>query len=120
MNRNMPDEMVIVDFAVHNYETFRKTFSLETGSGAKADLSGRTVRGQVRPDPTSSTLTASFTCSVSTASASLTIELASEITAGITPGEYVYDVALCWRESGKDCRKYLVGGKLTVLPSVTH
>ena len=57
------------------------------------DITGYSVRGQIRPSITSSTLTASFVGSlVTAASGILKVELANSVTAAMSPGKYYYDV----------------------------
>lgn len=122
MNRNQPDNMYILDLAVHKYETFLKVFTLETGSGSPMDLIGRAAKAQIRPTPDSDELTAAFLCQVNPAAGTISLELPSTITATLTPGEYCYDVALTMFDERRSVerRQYLVGGKFIVLPSATH
>jgi len=64
-------------------------------SGSAKDLTGFSVRGQMRPTIDSSTLTASFTGTVTDASNGIcTISLPYTITTDITVGQYAYDVEL--------------------------
>ena len=64
-------------------------------SGSAKDLTGFSVRGQMRPTIDSSTLTASFTGTVTNASSGIcTISLPYTITTDITVGQYAYDIEL--------------------------
>lgn len=122
MNRNMPDNMYILDLAVHKYETFVKVFALESGSGSIITLFDGSAKAEIRETPESTSLIAAFLCTVNAAAGTITLELPSSVTRTLTPGEYCYDVALTMFDERRSVerRQYLVGGKFTVLPSVTH
>lgn len=58
-------------------------------------LTGYSIRGHIRPTPSSSTLTGSFTgTTVNAATGSFRISLSATTSAAITAGLYYYDVEL--------------------------
>ena len=121
MNREIYDEMYEFDFSVRNYETFEHEVVLEDTDGNQLDLAGKTAAGMVRVKPgASGSPVATMACTVDNSRASVTFRLTSTQTAGITPGKYAYDVCLVETVSGETIRKYIIGGVLNVLPSVTH
>ena len=121
MNREIYDEMYHFDFSVRNYETFEKETVLEDEDGNAIDLSGKTAAGMVRTKPgASGDPVAVMVCEVDTSRGSVTFRLTSSQTAAIEPGKYAYDVCLVESIDGETIRKYIIGGALIVLPSVTH
>ena len=117
--REIYDEMYHYDFSVRNRETFEKTILLEDDDGQKIDLSGKSAAAQVRPEPGSSILTASMSCTLDTQEGSVTMLLTSDQTAAIAPGKYAYDLCLIEAIGTETVRKYILGGVFAVFPSVT-
>lgn len=117
--REIYDEMAHYDFSVRCRETFEQSAVLTDEDGAVLDLTGKSAKAQVRPEPGSSTLTAAMTCAVDTATAEVTFKLTAAQTAEITPGKYAYDLCLVEDADGEEIRKYIIGGRFDVLPSVT-
>ena len=63
--------------------------------GSAKDLTGFSARAQMRPTVDSSTLTATFTCTITNASSGiLTMALANTVTDDIDVGQYAYDLEL--------------------------
>ena len=82
-------------------------------------LSTHSVRGQIRPTPTSSTLTATFTCTITDAAAgTFKFELSNSTTASIDAGKYYYDIELVNTSTGVVTR--LLQGVARVTPEVTR
>ena len=121
MNREIYDEMYEFDFSVRNYETFEHEVVLEDEDGNLIDLSGKTSAGMVRVNPgAAGSPVATMACTIDRSRGSVTFRLTSAQTATIPPGKYAYDVCLVETVSGETIRKYIIGGVLNVLPSVTH
>jgi len=73
---------------------FSLQLTIQEGGSAK-NLSGFSVRGQIRPTIDSSTLTASFTGTVTNASSGIcTVSLPYTTTDDISAGTYQYDIEL--------------------------
>ena len=121
MNRCTPDDMYNIDFAVHKREYFSRVLTLENADGSKYDLSGMDARGQIRAGlDEASPIIHSLLCTVDDSASTVTIELPTPYTEEITAGQYFYDVCLIWQYNGIERRRYLIGGKFLILPSVTH
>ena len=83
------------------------------------DITGYSVRGQLRPSITSSTLAASFVGSlVTAASGILKVELANTVPAAMSPGKYYYDVEIYTGSNAIVQR--LIQGTATVRAEVTR
>lgn len=85
--------------------------------GSAKDLAGFSVRAQMRPTIDSSTLTATFTCTVTdTDNGILTMTLPYTTTADIDVGQYFYDLELY---TGSTSQR-LIQGTATVSGEVTR
>ena len=81
------------------------------------DLTGYSARAQLRPTITSSTLTATFTCTITNASGGiLKMELGNTATAALQPGQYYYDLEIY---TGSLVQRLVQGGA-TVRAEVTR
>jgi len=86
-------------------------------SGSAKDLSGFSLRGQMRPTKDSSTLTATFTTSITDVTGGVcTISLPYTTTENITVGQYFYDIELF---TGSTVQR-IIEGLVTVSPEVTR
>ena len=86
-------------------------------SGTAKNLTGYSARAQLRPTITSSTLTATFTCTVTNASGGiLKMELGNTATAALQPGQYYYDLEIY---TGSLVQRLVQGGA-TVRAEVTR
>ena len=112
--------MYLYDMETHQHETFQQQVTMVTEDGDPINLQGKTARGQVRPAPNSSKLTATMGCSVTPAKGIVLFSLSAEQTAAMPVGKYYYDVCIEETTSGITTRMYLIGGKFTVYPSVTR
>lgn len=87
--------------------------------GSPRDLTGYNARAQIRPTRTSTTLTATFTCTISSpATGVILMELSPSVTAGISEGRYYYDLEIYTNGDGIVSR--LLQGEVTVSPEVTR
>ena len=86
-------------------------------SGSAKDLTGFSVRGQMRPTIDSSTLTASFTGTVTDVSNGIcTISLPYSTTENLTVGQYAYDIEIYTASTVQR----LIQGTATVRGEVTR
>lgn len=85
--------------------TFRRTITYKVKDGAAIDITGATVRAKLRKTRLSSTVAATFTCTITNATAGqfeilLTDEQTAAITAGEKPTEltsrYQWDCEIEW------------------------
>jgi len=91
-----------------------------TEGGAAKNLTGYAGRAQIRSNHASSSVTASFTCSIvgSATNGVLKLELSSNTTTSIAAGRYVYDLEI---HTGSDAIvKRLIQGSVTIHPEVTR
>ena len=112
--------MYLYDMETHQYETFSQQINLVTIDGDVINLAGKTARGQVRPTPNSTRLIETMSCSVTPGKGIILFSLTSTQTASIPVGQYYYDVCIEETVGGSIVRKYLIGGKFIVRPSVTR
>lgn len=83
------------------------------------NLSTHSARAQLRPTPTSSTLSATFTCTITNAAQGrIKMSLGNTTTAGITSGKYYYDLELVNTNNNTVTR--LLQGVARVTPEVTR
>ena len=112
--------MYLYDMEIHQFETFSQQINLVTIDGDVINLQGKRARGQVRPNPNSNTLIETMSCSVTPAKGIILFSLSSTQTGAIPVGLYFYDVCIEETVDNSIIRKYLIGGKFKVLPSVTR
>jgi len=83
------------------------------------NLSTHTVSAQLRPTPSSDTLTATFTCNITdAANGTFTMKLGYATTANITAGKYYYDTEIYNSSSNTITR--LIQGVARVTQNVTR
>lgn len=80
------------------------------------DLTGVTVKAQVRPRENSTTLTQEMTSIINVGLNKVTLSISATDTAKITPGVYAYDVKII---SAQEEVQYYIFGKFTVKGRVT-
>ena len=87
--------------------------------GEDVTLGNHTATAQLRPTPTSSTLTATFTCTIINASqGKLKMVLPYTVTRDIPAGKYYYDLELFNSTASSMTR--LIEGVARVTPNVTR
>jgi hypothetical protein len=85
--------------------------------GSAKNLTGFSARAQMRPTIDSSTLTATFTCSItSAANGTLTMALGNTTTDDIDVGQYYYDLELFTSTTSQR----LIQGTATIAGEVTR
>jgi hypothetical protein len=96
---------------------YSKIITVSANSGGPLDLTGYTVKSQIRKSYTSTTAY-TFTASVlDAATGKLRLQLNAEQTGAIPPGRYLYDVEIT-STSGNKSR--VVEGIVTVTPEITQ
>lgn len=106
------------DLTIDQGSSFALDMTVQEDNTAK-NLTGYSVRAQLRPTQTSSTLTANFTGSVVNATAgTIQISLSATDTAAISPGKYFYDVEIYTASDAIVTR--LIQGSAVVTPEVTR
>lgn len=87
--------------------------------GVATNLSSHTASAQLRPTPSSNTLTATFTCAITdAANGALKMSLGHATTANITAGKYYYDLEIY--NSSIDSMTRLIQGVARVTQNVTR
>ena len=97
--------------------TFNTTITLDDIYGDQYDLSNYTANSQIRKSYYSSNATATFSTTIDNRVGTISLDLASQITANISPGRYVYDTTIT-DSFGKITR--ILEGVIDVSPRVTR
>ena len=86
-------------------------------SGTAKNLTGYSARAQLRPSITSTTLSGTFTCTITNAAAGIaTMAMGYAATAALVPGKYFYDLEVY---TGSVVQR-LIQGNATVRGEVTR
>lgn len=96
--------------------TFSTDLNLTDENGDALSLAGYSANSQIRKWYTSSNAAATFTASVNTTSAVITLSLTANQTSNLDSGRYVYDVEIT---DGSTVSR-IVEGIITVTPQVTR
>ena len=88
-------------------------------AGSARNLVGYSARAQLRPTKSSSTLSATFTCSIPTpANGKITMALPHSASTNLTPGRFFYDLEIFTANNSVVSR--LVSGEVTLTQEVTR
>lgn len=96
--------------------TFSTDLTLTDENGDALEVAGYTANSQIRKWYTSANPAATFTASINTASAVITLSLTADQTSNLVSGRYVYDVEI---SDGTEVSR-IVEGIVTVTPQVTR
>lgn len=96
--------------------TFSTDLTLTDENGDPLALFGYTANSQIRRWYTSTNAAATFTTSINTTSAVITLSLTPNQTSNLVSGRYVYDVEIA---DGSEVSR-IVEGIVTVTPQVTR
>lgn len=107
----------VYNIIVEQGATFSQKVTVKT-DGVVKDLTGYNARAQIRPTKTSSTLTATFSCTVDPTEGEVVMTLSPSQTAAIEPGRYYYDLEIF--TSGDSIVNRLLQGEVTLSPEVTR
>lgn len=104
------------DFELHRGATFHKVLRFKR-NGEYVNLTGYTAKCQVRDYPDGGELLTEMTAAVSPLSGRVDLVISASVSAGFESGVYAWDVRLT---SPASVVEYYLGGKFSVLPSVTE
>lgn len=108
----IPDEQ---DLLCYRGQTWDQNIYLMDADDNVIDLTGATVKAQVRPQKNTEILTAEMTCTVTAAEGKITLGIDAATTAEIQNGIYEYDVKV----TQNNVVTYYVFGKFIVKGRVT-
>lgn len=97
--------------------TYSLTITVSDATGLPVNLTGYTLRSQLRKSYGATSYTAFTTSSETPASGELTISLTATQTSALKPGRYVYDVEIVDTNSAVT---RVLEGIITVTPEVTR
>jgi len=107
---------VTKDLYCYKGQTYEQNFYFKQ-NGAPIDLTGITVKSQIRPGENSETLTADFDVAVAGSEGKVTLRLSDAVTATLWNSVYYWDMRAV---DGDDTVKYWVRGKFIVEGRVTE
>ena len=106
------------DLVIDQGSDFAIEFTVNESGSAK-NLTGYTARAQLRPTKSSSTLTATFTCSIPTpTNGKISMILSNATTAGLAAGRFFYDLEIF--TASDTLVQRLLFGEVTVTQEVTR
>ena len=108
---------IIANLFIDQGTDFSVTVDVTDTDGSVLDLDGYTASAQIRKTYTSSNVSATFGTSIAAVSGQVTLSLSDTVTAGLSPGRYVYDLNI--ESSGGQVTR-VVEGQAIVTPGVTR
>ena len=106
------------DIVIDQGSDFALEFALAQ-DGSAINLSNHSVTAQLRPTPSSNTLTATFTCTITNAAeGAVSMKLGHALTANIAAGKYYYDTEIY--NSSANTITRLIQGVARVTQNVTR
>lgn len=102
------------DLYCYRGQTYEQNFRFKS-NGTPIDLTGAIARAQVKPTENTKALIAEFDVTVTGDEGKITLALSNEITEGLRPGTYRYDLKVVGNERVKYwiCGKFIVSGRVT-------
>jgi len=105
------------DLIITRGDTETIVATIQDSNGTAINITGRTYRAQIRSTQDSTTIKASFTCTVTSgASGQVTCVLAAADSATLTPGLAYWDL----EENASGVISTILAGNVTVLADVTR
>jgi hypothetical protein len=105
------------DLIITRGDTETIVATIQNDAGTAINITGRTYRAQIRSTQDSTTIKASFTCTVTSgASGQVTCVLAAVDSATLTAGNYFWDL----EENASNVISTILAGNVTVLADVTR
>jgi hypothetical protein len=105
------------DLIITRGDTETIVATIQDSNGTAINITGRTYRAQIRSTQDSTTIKASFTCTVTSgASGQVTCVLAAADSATLTAGNYFWDL----EENASGVISTILAGNVTVLADVTR
>lgn len=108
---------VFANISIDQGSTFSSTITVEGPDGLVFDLTGYTVRGQIRKSYSSTSFTAFTATVLSAVNGTITAGLSAQQTLALTAGRYRYDVEVVQTSTGNVTR--VVEGQVEISAGVT-
>lgn len=108
---------IIANIFIDQGADFSITVNVADVDGTTLNLTGYTAAAQMRKTYESSSVSATFACSIAAAAGQVTMSLTDSITTALSPGRYVYDLVVT-SSGGLSTR--VVEGQAIVTPGVTR
>jgi len=108
---------IIANLYIDQGSDFSITVDVTNSDGSVLDLSGYSAAAQMRKTYTSSSVSATFSTSISEASGQVTLSLTDTQTTALNPGRYLYDLNIT-SSGGQTSR--VVEGQAIITPGVTR
>ena len=108
---------IIANLYIDQGTDFSVTVDVTDSAGDILDLDGYTASAQIRKTYSSSTVSATFSTTISASAGQVTLDLTDAQTSALTAGRYVYDLNI---ESGGGVITRVIEGQAIVTPGVTR
>jgi len=108
---------IIANLYIDQGTDYTITVDVTDSAGDILDLTDYTATAQIRKTYTSSSLSATFTTSISAVAGQVTISLTDTQTSALEAGRYVYDLNI---ESGTGVKTRVIEGQAVITPGVTR
>jgi len=108
---------IIANLYIDQGTDYTITVDVTDSAGDILDLTDYTATAQIRKTYTSSSLSATFTTSITAAAGQVTISLTDTQTSALEAGRYVYDLNI---ESAGGVKTRVIEGQAVVTPGVTR
>ena len=108
---------VYANISIDQGTTFSSTVTVEGSDGLVFNLTGYTVRGQIRKSYTSTSFTAFTAAVLSAVNGTITVSLSAQQTLALAAGRYRYDVEVVQTSTGNVTR--VVEGQVEISAGVT-
>ena len=108
---------VYANISIDQGSTFSSTVTVEGSDGLVFNLTGYTVRGQIRKSYTSTSFTAFTAAVLSAVNGTITVSLSAQQTLALAAGRYRYDVEVVQTSTGNVTR--VVEGQVEISARVT-
>ena len=108
---------IIANLYIDQGTDYTITVDVTDSAGDILDLTGYTATAQMRKTYSSSSLSATFTTSISAVAGQVTISLTDTQTSALEAGRYVYDLNI---ESGTGVKTRVIEGQAVITPGVTR
>lgn len=108
---------VYANISIDQGSTFSSTVTVEGSDGLVFNLTGYTVRGQIRKSYTSTSFTAFTAAVLSAVNGTITVSLTAQQTLALAAGRYRYDVEVVQTSTGNVTR--VVEGQVEISAGVT-
>ena len=108
---------IIANIFIDQGADFSITVDVSDANGNQLNLTGYTAAAQMRKTYESSSISATFTTSISASDGQVTLSLTDTVTTALSPGRYVYDLVVT---DGSSISTRVVEGQAIVTPGVTR